>query len=300
MERLGNVVALLLDAPVPVRLLTIVNDVPGYPPAFESARVAFERDKQVLRSEGIEVVTAGTGSDATYWIDPASYYLADLGLDDEEAVALNVAASAVRLEGDDPDEARLKVGATGADGPALVALPSDVRLPSLYEAVRSRRPLSFPYNGVDRVFEPYGLLCRDAFWYLVGHDRTRDEPRSFRVDRITGPIDHGDAGAFEVPPSYDPAAALPEQPYALAPGEATVATIEVDRIMAPRVVREVGEDAVQERRSDGSIVVAIPVLNPDGLRSWLFGFLDHARVVHPPGLVGVVTDWLEAMAGGER
>jgi predicted DNA-binding transcriptional regulator YafY len=103
-----------------------------------------------------------------------------------------------------------------------------------------------------------------------------------------------------VPASYDPAAALPEQPYALAPGEATVATIEVDRIMAPRVVREVGEDAVRERRSDGSIVVAIPVLNPDGLRSWLFGFLDHARVVDPPELVGVVTGWLEAMAGEER
>ncbi len=296
-ERLLNVVAMLLDSPQPVPLVTIVHEVPGYPPAFPSARVQFERDKSDLRAEGIEVVTSGEGAEARYWIDPARHYLPDLGLDEEEAVALNVAASAVRFEGDDPDEALLKVGAAGADGPALVALPADPRLPALYEAVRARRLLSFAYDGVDRAFEPYGLLCRDAFWYLVGHDRTRDAPRSFRVDRIAGAIEPGDAAAFDVPASYDPARALPEQPYALAPGEAVEATIEVDRVMASRVVREVGEAAVRERRTDGTVVVAIPVLNPAGLRSWLFGFLDHARVLDPPELVEVVTGWLEAMAG---
>lgn len=67
--------------------------------------------------------------------------------------------------------------------------------------------------------------------------------------------------------------------------------------MAARVVREVGEEAVRDRRSDGSVVVAIPVLNAEGLRSWLFGFLDHARLLEPPELVDVVTGWLRAMAG---
>lgn len=296
-ERLANVVTMLLDAPAPVPLVTIIHEVPGYPPAFQSARVQFERDKADLRGEGVDVVLHGDGADARYWIDPATYYLPELGLDEEEAVALNVAASAVRFEGDDPDEALLKVGAAGADGPALVALPADPRLPVLYEAVRSRRLLSFAYRDVDRVFEPYGLLCRDAFWYLVGHDRTRGEPRSFRVDRITGPVDGGEPGAFEVPASYDPTSALPEQPYELAAAEAVEATIEVDRVMAVRVVREVGEGAVRERRSDGSVVVAISVANPAGLRSWLFGFLDHAWVVDPPELVEAVTGWLEAMAG---
>jgi proteasome accessory factor B len=205
----------------------------------------------------------------------------------------------VRLEGDDPDDALLKVGAAGADGPALVALPADPRLPGLYEAVRARRLLRFAYDGVDRRFEPYGLLCRDAFWYLVGHDRTRDAPRTFRVDRISGAIDQGEPDAFTVPPTHDPEKALPVQPYSLAPGEATEALVEADLVVASRVVREVGEEAVRERREDGSVVVAIPVQNPEGLRSWLFGFLDHARVLEPPEVVAVVTGWLSAMAGDE-
>ena len=299
-ERLANLMALLLDAPGPVRLTSIVSEVPGYPPGAEAARVQFERDKRDLRAEGFDVRTVGSGADARYWIDPAAHYLPELGLDEAESVALNLAASAVRLEGDDPDDALLKVGAAGADGPALVALPTDQRLPELYAAVRSRRLLHFAYDGVDRVFEPYGLLCRDAFWYLVGHDRTRGARRSFRVDRIPGPIESQDEGSFTVPTSFDPAAALPQQPYALAPGEATEATVEVDLVMAPRVVREVGEEAVQARRSDGSVVVVIPVSNPEGFRSWLFGFLDHARVLEPPALVGMVTGWLTAMAGEER
>lgn len=298
-ERLANLMALLLDAPEPVRLTSIVSEVPGYPAGFEVARVQFERDKRDLRGEGVDVRTIGSGADACYSIDPATHYLPELDLDEEESVALNMAASAVRLEGDDPDDALLKVGAAGADGPALVALPADPRLPDLYEAVRARRLLRFAYDGVERSFEPYGLLCRDAFWYLLGHDRTRDAPRSFRVDRITGEIDHGEGAMFTVPASYDPAAALPVQPYSLAPGEPIEALVEVDLVVAPRVVREVGEEAVRERRDDGSIAVAIPVLNPEGLRSWLFGFLDHARVLGPPELVTVVTGWLSAMAGEE-
>lgn len=296
-ERLANLMALLLDAPEPVRLTSIVSEVPGYPRGSEAARVQFERDKRDLRAEGFDVRTVGSGGDARYWIDPATHYLPELGLGEAESIALNLAASAVRLEGDDPDDALLKVGAAGADGPALVALPADPRLAELYAAVRARRLLHFAYDGVERTIEPYGLLCRDAFWYLVGHDRVRGAHRSFRVDRIPGPIRPGDEGAFTVPPSFDPATALPQQPYALAPGEATEATVEVDLVVAPRVVREVGEEAVLERRSDGSVVVAVPVSNPEGFRSWLFGFLDHARVLGPPPLVGMVTGWLTEVAG---
>ena len=295
-ERLANVVAMLLYAPEPVALVTIVHEVPGYSDNADSARVQFERDKADLRTEGIELETVGSGADARYRIDPATYYLPDLGLDAEEALALNVAASAVRFEGDDPDEALHKVGAAGADGSPLVALPADPRLPALYEAVRSHRVLSFRY-GSEREVEPYGLLCRDAFWYVIAFDRTRSERRTFRVDRIEGDVDAGEAGAFSPPAAFDAGSALPTHAYELAPGEPVEAVIEVDRVMAARVVREVGAAAVRERRDDGSVVVAIPVLNPEGMRSWLFGFLDHARVLGPPELVDVVTGWLSAMAG---
>lgn len=298
-ERLANVITMLLDAPQPVALVTILHEVPGYDGKPESARVQFERDKADLRAEGIDVETVGAGADARYRIDPATYYLPDLGLDEEETVALNVAATAVRFEGDDPDEALHKVGAAGADGSPLVALPADPRLPAIYEAVRAHRVLAFRYVS-HREVEPYGLLCRDAFWYVLAFDRSRDAVRSFRVDRIEGNIWAGEPGAFTPPPSFDAGAAMPLHAFELAGGDPVEATVAVDREMAARVVREVGEAAVRQRRHDGSVVVAVRVLNPAGLRSWLFGFLDHARVLDPPELVGVVTDWLEAMAGEGR
>lgn len=151
-----------------------------------------------------------------------------------------------------------------------------------------------------REVEPYGLLCRDAFWYVIAFDRSRDAMRSFRVDRIEGNVGAGEAGAFTPPAAFDAGSALPTHAFELASGEPVEAIIEGDRVMAARVVREVGAAAVRERRDDGSVVVAVPVLNPEGMRSWLFGFLDHARVLGPPELVDVVTGWLEAMAGERR
>jgi proteasome accessory factor B len=292
-ERLANLVAMLLDAAEPVPLRRILVEVPGYPVNHESSRVQFNRDKQMLAREGIDVVTVGSGADAGYRIDPADYYLPDLGLDEEEAVALNLAASAVRFDDDDPDEALWKLGAVGAEGPALVALPSDPALGVLYDAVRRRRTATFTYGGASREVEPWGLLCRDGFWYLTGHDRTRAGDRNFRVDRIEGPVETGTEGAFDPRRSFDATLAMPAQPYALAPGEPIDAEVWVGPLMAA----EVGDDKVVERRSDGSIVVTLGVANVDGLRSWLFGLLDHARLLGPPELVDDVTAWLGRIAG---
>ena len=39
-----------------------------------------------------------------------------------------------------------------------------------------------------RVVEPHGLLVKPPLWYLLAHDRLRDAPRMFRVDRIRGAV----------------------------------------------------------------------------------------------------------------
>jgi proteasome accessory factor B len=297
-ERLANLVAMLLDAPQPVPLRRILADVPGYPASHESARVQFSRDKAMLAAEGIEVITVGSGADAAYRIDPAGYYLPDLDLDDDEALALNLAAGAVRLEGDDPDEALWKLGAVGAEGPPLVALRSDPALPVLYEAVRRRRLVTFAYAGERRELEPWGMLCRDGYWYVSGHDRVRGALRHFRVDRIDGGLAVGDEHAFTAPASFDAALAVPAEPFAVASGVPVHASVEVGPLMAAKVVAEVGEDRVVERHDDGTVVLSLPVTSVDGLRSWLFGLLDHARLLDPPDLVDDVRAWLSAVAAG--
>jgi predicted DNA-binding transcriptional regulator YafY len=59
----------------------------------------------------------------------------------------------------------------------------------------------------------------------------------------------------------------------------------------------VGEEAVRERRADGSVVLGLGVSNPDAFRSFALGFLGHAEVVAPEQLRRDIIDWLEATAG---
>jgi len=36
----------------------------------------------------------------------------------------------------------------------------------------------------ERMLDPYGLVCREGFWYTVGYCHLRNDLRSFRLDRI--------------------------------------------------------------------------------------------------------------------
>ena len=293
-ERLTNLVTALLDLGRPMTVREIVdpvNGVPGYPADFASARVQFERDKKELREDGVEIETIGSGDDGRYRIDPASYYLPDLGLSEDEAVALNLAATRVRLDGHDPDEALLKLDGFGVDGPPLVALPSDARLPVLFAAIRDRALVTFTYHGVAREVAPLGLLCRDGFWYVAGDDHTRPGRKVFRVDRIEGAVAAGEGGAFERPADFAIDAAMPVEPYALAGDEPVDVEVWLDRVMAGRHTG----DVVARDASDGSVVVRLRVSNLGGFRTWLFGMRDHARVVGPPAVVESVTSWLREM-----
>ena len=286
-ERLTKLVAALLDVSQPLSLRQIVEQVEGYPPAFESARVKFMNDRAELRDEGIEIDTIGSGEDARYRIDPKKYYLPDLGLTEDEALALNLAATRVRLEGHDPDEALLKLDGFGVDGPALVALPSDPRLPTIWSAVRARAVLSFHYHDVDREVAPYGLLCREGNWYIAGDDLTRPGRKNFRVDRIVGEVAVGQPGAFERPADFDLDTAMAEEAYEYAADEPIDVDVRLDRVMAGRPVGEVVSTA-----EDGSVVVRLRVSNRPAFRSWVLGLRDHAQVIEPAEVVDDVTSWL--------
>lgn len=296
-ERVANLVAFLLDVDQPVSLRRIVEQVEGYPDAYEQARVYFARDRKMLASEGVVITTTGDGDSARYRIDPSSYYLPDLGLDADETAALNLAASAVRIDGAGGEDALLKLGALATDGPALVSLPAADHLAAAYDAVRERRRLRFAYRGADRLLEPYGLLCRDGYWYLLGHDVDRDDFRTFRLDRLEKSLTpDGEPDAYAVPAGFDARRALPSQPFELAPNGPVEALVHLDAVVARRTVAQLGEGAVRQRNDDGSVVVALAVSNTAGLHSWLFGLLDHATLLEPPALVAELTDRLRSMA----
>jgi len=304
LERLTNLVALLLEAREPLTLEQIADALAGQYPTGDSARRgAFERDKVALRDGGVpietEVLSGERAGSTGYRIDRSRYELR-LDLTTDETRALQLAVAAVHLRPDWSADALLKLGVPdegdlGGATPSAV-LPSLPVLPALFDASTKRATVRFRYSDRDRRLDPYGLLTRDGFWYVAGFDHGHGEQRTFRVDRIQGDVVAGPPGAFTVPAGFELIHALPDDPKAM--GQAGEALVAVERIRAAKVAREVGEDAVVERRADGGVLVRVPCGNLPAFRSWLLGLLDDAVVVSPPEVRADVARWLAAMAKG--
>ncbi|HUR78510.1 MAG TPA: WYL domain-containing protein [Acidimicrobiales bacterium] len=299
-ERLTNIVALLLTTLRPLTLDEIADEVGGYPERGETRRAAFERDKKTLRAEGVplEVVSQPDGGSA-YRIDPDKYYLPDLDLSDDERVALNLAVAAVDMDGDTGRDALWKLGEGGADGPAVAALPTDDGLIDLFDAWRRRAPAFFGYRGEQREVHVWGVAFRNGRWYVVGHDAGKSGERLFRVDRIDGDVTVGDDGtATPTPAGFDLVGRLPGRSYAMYPHDDVEAVlVDVDAGWARGAVSDLGEDAVVARHDNGSIRVRLHITSRFGFRQWLYGYLDHAVVVEPEAVVDDVIADLKTLAG---
>jgi predicted DNA-binding transcriptional regulator YafY len=179
----------------------------------------------------------------------------------------------------------------------VAPLPTLPYLPALREAVAQRRVVELDYGGVRREVEPWGLLLRDGFWYLVGHDRVRGARRTFRVDRIEGePLVQPGTHAFDRPPGLDLRSALAVDPKALGGAEQRDARVLVDAGRAGRVAREVGEERVVARHDDGSVELAVACTNLDAFRSWVLGLGEHAEVLEPPDVREHLIGWLASVA----
>ena len=288
LERMTNLLALLLETRVPLSLQQIVAELDGqYPTNTQAQRGAFERDKAVLREIGVpidQIVLAGDRAGQTaYWIDRHRYELAGLDLSDDERRALQMAVAAVRTDESWGREGLLKLGAGGERPSRAVAatVPTFEALPPLREAVAAKAMVRFSYREVDRELDPYGLLLRDGYWYVIGYDHAHHQIRTYRVDRIVGRVTAGVAGSFVRPADFDIRAVFPSDPKLLGEPESEVtrAIVRIDPVRAPLVAREVGEDAIVARAADGSIDVEVPCVNRDAFRSWVLGLTSHAVVV---------------------
>jgi proteasome accessory factor B len=308
LERLTDLVLVLLRDGPARSLRQIAEEVPGYPEGAEARRQAFERDKRTLRDEGVEVTTERIdGPEQTgYRIRPEDFYLPDLDLSPEEQAALNLAVAGVHLGDPSGRDALWRLGLPAASATRPIAdVPALPALPALYDALRRHATVTLGYRGEERHVDPARLVFRHGRWYLVGFDRDRAASRVFRVDRMEDVPVAGDQGTAELPEDFDAEGALPDDPWRMGEGEPVVVEVLVDALVAPLVVgQEVDESALAERRPDGSVVLRMEATNLAALRSWVLGLGEHAEVLGPPELRDELRAWLGATvalaAGGGR
>ena len=307
-ERMLNLVALLSESTHPLTLENISNRMRGqYPEKEEARRTAFERDKKSLRKLGIPITTQTlAGSDAgktAYSIDRAGYTLIDFALTADELSALQQAAALVQIGTSWGKQAVQWLGGEIVDTELSAVVKVDAQshvLPTLWSAVASFNTVSFSYHGRRREVHPYGLIARNGFWYLIAFDTDRSMQVTYRVDRIEDNVVLGAANSFERPEGFDLATAYKRDPKDFAGAGSEVAIVRLDRRVAPAVMRELGDDAVVARRSDGSIDVEVACGNRPAFKSWLFAMVDRAEVISPDSVRQEIISDLQRMAGGAR
>jgi proteasome accessory factor C len=301
LERLTDLVLVLLGAQRPITLGQIAQEVPGYPASRDACRQAFERDKRLLRAEGIPILTEAVEGPEQfgYRIDPEAFYLPDLELTPDEQAALHLAVAGVHLGDPSGRDALLKLGAVGlAEARPVAALDPPPALVPLFEALGRRAEVAFTYRGAGRRVAPAGLAFRRGRWYLGAWDLDRQATRTFRVDRIEDVPTRGPDGSGVPPEGVDPADARPAEPWQLPEGDEQTVEVLVDPVEAPRVTEEVGDRAVVERRLDGSVVIGLAVTNERAFVTWVLGLGHHAEVLAPEPVRRAVVEWLEALAAG--
>ncbi|GAA5180834.1 YafY family protein [Rugosimonospora acidiphila] len=129
----------------------------------------------------------------------------------------------------------------------------------------------------DRDVDPYRLVYTGRRWYLVAHDTTRHDWRTFRVDRIRDATPTGQPTALPDPPE---ATTLVTEGMALRPYPAHV-TI---RLAVPAdEARRLIPPTVGVHRPDGEHATIVDIGGPDadGLARYLISLAHPLRILRP-------------------
>lgn len=223
-ERLVNLTMALLNSRRYMRKSEIFQRVAGYSGSPETKERMFERDKDDLRSMGIEIEVSSQDplfeDEPGYRIKPETYSLPTKSFSTDELAIISTALGLWRsseLEDQALNAARRVAGKdsfaeplTAIAGSSSSILDVESGLVEITKALASRSTISFNYkkgneaHSTARTVNPFGISNWRGSWYLVGEDTEKDDIRVFKLSRIVGSIDLSKKrDVFEIPDDFD-------------------------------------------------------------------------------------------------
>ena len=192
--------------------------------------------------------------------------------------------------------ARRSLVATGLHRPDLD--PAGHHLEKLRRAVRELRTVSMVYAGsrggepVRRDLDPYALVHRWGWWYVIGYCHLRQGLRSFRLDRIRELVATG--RAFQILPDFDIqaylAAEFRDQPKIQVRMRFAAQAAQIARANSPYW------ESLEEQ-PDGSLVVTLSAPDLKWAASTLLAYGPVVTVLEPAELRRIVRNWALETAG---
>jgi predicted DNA-binding transcriptional regulator YafY len=174
-------------------------------------------------------------------------------------------------------------------------------LERLRRAARERRRVTLIYRGrgrpepLRRDVDPYALVHRWGWWYVVGYCLLRDALRTFRVDRIQALTLRSET--FDAPDDFDVHAYLAQESW-------FEPQVQVRMRFAPEAALEARDghtywDAMEEG-ADGSLVVTFGVADLDWAARTVLWYGPAVEVLEPEALRHRVRALAQAVAAQHR
>jgi predicted DNA-binding transcriptional regulator YafY len=245
------------------------------------------------------------------------YKLPPLTFTPEEAVALSLGTSLIRemwgqlyqeaaqgalakLENVLPDDQRREV-AWARNSLLVTAMNrTDIEmvvplLLNLRKAVRDHCQVRMTYHsssnphGDQRELDPYALIHRAGWWYVVGFCHLRQALRFFRVDRIAELVLTGQT--FSVPVDFDVKAYV-VQAWQNMPLIKVRMCFAAEFAHLASMSREFWESLVDQ--PDGSVMVTFGVPDVYAAASYALAYGPAVKVLEPPEVCQMVQEWARA------
>lgn len=265
--------------------------------------------EDIRRLKALGVPVAFDSRRNTYFLTESFDGLPLLSIKRTEYAALLVARYALEALGDTPDAEHLEAVADRLASqltPEVQVAPETLRrvvqidrsntpkqpahlLEPLRSAAEQQLVTRIRYQGnyrgeeTERIIEPYRLLSRDGYWYLIAYCRTREDLRSFRIDRIRS-LDVTDEVFL-----HDTAIDLDDyldETFGIHWDERTYPV----RIrFSPYQARWIEEEKwhptqLMTKRRDGSLELHMKVTGLADVAQWVLSYGGEAEVLSPPVL----------------
>jgi len=202
-ERLINLTIALLATKRFITKSEIFKTIDGYEGSSESKERMFERDKDDLRSLGIEIEV---GSFDPLFNDEAGYRIKQEAAQAWQGASLDDAAQRALVK---LNSLGIAVDEENISDSTPFFTDGGLDLPIITRAIAEHQILEFTYRNYELTDEvrsvvPIGLLTRSGFWYFSGVDQSIEEIRTFRFDRVIGSftVKKGPKD-FETPENFD-------------------------------------------------------------------------------------------------
>jgi proteasome accessory factor B len=220
-ERLVNLTMALLASSRFMQKSEIFRKVAGYSGSQETKERMFERDKDDLRSLGIEIEVASHDplfeDEPGYRIKPEKFQLPIEKFSEQELAVLSTALGLWSDTGLNSlaSNAIRRLGAENLDLSDLSKqseqnIFSEDSLIDISRALADRSMVTFDYQksgdqrAETRRVNPLGLSAWHGAWYVVGEDLDRKDIRVFKTSRITSKIEISSKRAsYDIPRDFN-------------------------------------------------------------------------------------------------